>query len=499
MTPGQRLYADQEVRSSRAVLRYQGDGNLVLYGPDGPLWAADTTCTPPGYAEMQHDGNLVVYDATGTPIWASDTLAPGASLRISLAGLQIVRAGEVIWQVSTGLELPPVPAHPDPLVGQLRIESGAYVDDTGPRLPVFLHLGDLIGHGLVRGVDAILPALDQAAAWGYHGIRSWWQLHLTTGKWLRGPTEDGWNPLNDRQRFREILAAAAERGLAWHLAAGGTRGLSEDRERELFACLSDAIADVGPRHIALLEGINEARDTARDPTPEAVAKVLRPLRERFPEVLCALSAYTGHEDRVLLDQWTPHWMQHYQVHGFRDGRAHDKIRHIFSLGYDGEGTPTRRLGWQGEPWGPGRIVSAQANHHEIDADVMILGACMAAMARQAWVVMSGPGVVYTDEPLEAMPGIAETPAILRALPQDLMRFATLGHSGDSRRGTRLHAVRGDRPNVREDYAIATDGRYLAIQYGPPNEPKDLPRERATVDDRVLLDGPWCRVTTGRLQ
>lgn len=499
MTPGQRLYADQEVRVGRAVLRYQGDANLVLYGPDGPLWATGTTGAP-GYFELQHDGNAVIYDAAGTPIWASDTNAPGASLRISLAGLQIVRCdGSIAWEVSTGVELPPVPEHPDPLVGQLRIEGGAYVDDTGPRLPVFLHLGDLIGHGLVRGVDAILPALDQAAAWGYHGIRSWWQLHLTTGKWLRGPTEDGWTPLNDRQRFREILAAAAERGLAWHLAAGGTKGLSEDREKEHFACLSDAIADVGPSHFALIEGSNEARDTFRDPTPAAVAKAIQPIRERFPGILYALSAYTGHEDRVLLDKWTPHWMQHYQVHGYRDGRAHDKIRHIFSLGYDGEGTPTRRLGWQGEPWGPGRIVSAQANHHEIDANVMILGACMAAMARQAWVVMSGPGVVYTDEPLEAMPGIPDVPSVVRRLPQDVMRWPIFSHSGPNKRGQRIHAVRDDARDVREDYAInPSTSQFMAVRYGPPEQRHDFARERVFWDLDVIHEGRWGRVLTGRL-
>ncbi len=419
------------------------------------------------------------------------------------AGRTAAAAGRLVgaWLVQWygGANPWPAPSHPDPLQGQLRIEGGAYVDDTGPRLPVFLHLGDLIGHGLVRGVDAILPALDQAAAWGYHGIRSWFQLHLTTGKWLRGPTENGWNPLDAPDRFVAILEAAAERGLAWHVAAGGTKGLSEFRERELFDLLADAIGEVGPRHFALVEGVNEARDTARDATPAAVERSLRPVRERQPGILYALSAYTGHEDRVLLAQWTPAWMEHYQVHGYRDGRAHDKIRHIFSLGYDGEGTPTRRLGWQGEPWGPGRIVSAQANHHEIDADVMILGACMAAMARQAWCVMSGPGVVYTDEPLDAMPGIPEVPGVVRRLPQDLMRWSVFAHSGPNKRGQRIHAVRDDARDVREDYAIdPASGRFLAIRYGPPEQRHDFARERVFWDQEMYHEGRWGRVFGGRL-
>lgn len=390
-------------------------------------------------------------------------------------------------------------AHVDPWLGAVRIEGRAFVSDGGPKLPVCLHLGDLIGHGLVRGVDAILPALDRAAGWGYHCVRSWFQLHLTSGKWLRGPTEDGWDPRRDPVRFVEILRAGVARGLKWNLAGGGIKGLTNADEDQLFDLLADAIGQVGPEHIAQVVALNESRDTgdADDNEPAELERLIDRVRRRHPSVLYALTAYTGIEDAAVTARYTRSWMRHSVVHGSRDGRAHDKIRHIFSWMYErGAG---RDLAWQDEPFGVGRLVSAQSGHGELDAHVMQCAAAMAALSRQAWTFMSGPGVVYTDEPLEAMPGIAETPAILRALPQDLMRFATLGHSGDSRRGTRLHAVRGDRPNVREDYAIATDGRYLAIQYGPPNEPKDLPRERATVDDRVLLDGPWCRVTTGRLQ
>jgi hypothetical protein len=407
-------------------------------------------------------------------------------------------AGE--WEVWTPSEpigsgdVAPV-GHPDPLVGQLRVEGGAYVDDTGPRLPVFLHLGDIIGHGLVRGLDAILPALDFAQQHGYHGIRSWFQLKITTGKWLRGPTEDGWDPRRDRGLFVAILKAAAERGLTWHIAGGGTRGMSEADERDVFGCLSDAIAEVGPQAFALVEGVNEARDTARDATPAAIAKVLKPLRDRHPQPLYGLSAYTGHEDRAVLGQWTPSWMPFFLVHGDRGGRAHDKIRHIFSLMAEGE--PVRRLGWQGEPWGPGRIVSAMSGHSEIDTNVMILGACMAAMARQAWVVMSGPGVVYGDEPLEEMPGLAEVPAAVRRLPQDLMRFRTLSHSHPSK-AARIHTVREDAPDVREDYAIDDSGRFVAVRYGPPNQRHDFHRERVIWDLDVIHEGPRGRVFTGRL-
>jgi len=392
------------------------------------------------------------------------------------------------------------PTHPDPWQGAFRIDRRAFVSDGGPKLPGCFHLGNIIGHGLVLGVDAVLPAFDQVAGWGYHCIRAWFQLHIPPGqRWLPGATVNGWDPRRDPARFVEILRAAAARGLKWNLAAGGIKGLGNADEDQLFDLLADAIGQVGPEHIAQVVALNEARDTGDDDDlqPAELERLINRVRNRHPQLLYALTAYSGVEDAAITARYTRSWMQHSVVHGSRDGRAHDKIRHIFSWMYErGAG---RDLAWQDEPFGVGRLVSAQANHGELDAHVMQCAAATSAMSRQVWTFMSGPGVVYGDEPLEAMPGAAETMAILRALPQDLMRFETLGHSGDSRRGTRIHAVRGDRPNVREDYAIAADGRYLAIQYGPPNEPKDLPRERATVDDRVLLDGPWCRVTTGRLE
>lgn len=98
---GTRLYADQQVASpSGAVaLRYQSDGNLVLYGSGGSLWASNTSGLSVGYAEMQTDGNLVVYDQAGVPRWASNTYAPGAVLVVHDDGYAAIRdpGGNVVW------------------------------------------------------------------------------------------------------------------------------------------------------------------------------------------------------------------------------------------------------------------------------------------------------------------------------------------------------------------------------------------------------------------
>lgn len=511
MTPGQRLYPDTEVRANGAALRYQGDGNLVLYGPPGALWSSERFDAP-GYVEMQGDGNLVAYNASGVPYWASDTLAPGAGLYISRHGLKIVAPdGAVAWEVATGWQEPEGDhpdhgSHPDPLVGQLRIEGGAYVDDQGPRIPCFLHAGDLIGHGLIHGVESILPTLDMAARLGYHGLRSWFQLEITTGKWLRGPTEDGWDPRDNPGRFVEILRAGAERQLRWNLAAGGIRGVSNRGEDELFDLVASAIDQIGAEHFAMVVASNEVKDTGDDDDQAAseLERVVSRIRVRHPQVLYGLTAYTGTEDDATLRRYTAGWMRQVLLHGYRDGQVHDKIRHYFNNGYEGpgrwgagNGLVGSHLLWHDEPVGVGRLVSVTQNKHQLGGAEMAMIGCAAAIGRGAWTYFCGPGIVLNSEPWESMPGLAETPAVLRQLPQDLHRFERRGHSGSSQTA-RIHAVRGDRPNVRGDYAIANDGRYVEVQYGPPDEPKDLPNVRHTSDDRVLVESPWGRCVVGRV-
>lgn len=106
LSAGERLYADQRIYSPNGayVLIYQNDGNLVLYGPSGPLWASDTVGQAPGFATMQDDGNVVVYRSDGVPIWATDTAGmPGAELRVQDDGnLVLYDAGNAsMWAVPT--------------------------------------------------------------------------------------------------------------------------------------------------------------------------------------------------------------------------------------------------------------------------------------------------------------------------------------------------------------------------------------------------------------
>ena len=66
-------------------LRLQGDHHCVVYNADNEcVWSTGvhTRGEDPCYVTMQDDGNFVQYDATGAPMW--DTNTSGGELRIEL-------------------------------------------------------------------------------------------------------------------------------------------------------------------------------------------------------------------------------------------------------------------------------------------------------------------------------------------------------------------------------------------------------------------------------
>jgi hypothetical protein len=82
LQPGERLYPNQQRRSSNGLylLVYQTDGNLVLYGPSGPIvWTGGFGV---GYAEMELGGNLVMRNGSGQVVWQSFTSEVGSGLRV---------------------------------------------------------------------------------------------------------------------------------------------------------------------------------------------------------------------------------------------------------------------------------------------------------------------------------------------------------------------------------------------------------------------------------
>lgn len=70
------------------ALCLQTDGNLVQYGPGGPLWTTGTNGRGGNALVNQGDGNLVLYAAGGVPLWASG--ARGASALVVQADGNVV-------------------------------------------------------------------------------------------------------------------------------------------------------------------------------------------------------------------------------------------------------------------------------------------------------------------------------------------------------------------------------------------------------------------------
>lgn len=103
LSQGQGLVAGQRLCSTNSLysLNYQGDGNLVVYGPGGPGWSTETFGSP-GSVDMQGDGNFVVYDSTGWPVWSTATAGnPGARLALQDDGNLVLysSAGGVLWSI----------------------------------------------------------------------------------------------------------------------------------------------------------------------------------------------------------------------------------------------------------------------------------------------------------------------------------------------------------------------------------------------------------------
>lgn len=64
----------------RYKLIMQGDGNLVLYSPNRPIWWTGTGGKPVNLFAVQGDGNLVLYDAQFRPYWYTNTQGRGAKI-----------------------------------------------------------------------------------------------------------------------------------------------------------------------------------------------------------------------------------------------------------------------------------------------------------------------------------------------------------------------------------------------------------------------------------
>jgi hypothetical protein len=386
--------------------------------------------------------------------------------------------------------------------GQLRIEASAFVDDGGPVLPILCHFGDALSRWSRGHQGDVAATLDDIAAAGYHGIRFWSTLGLDNsgdGFWAGravGPTYvDGRAQRSGEDNpywahVEAFLTALRDRGLVCQLSQGDVRAVAIPDRRAFAEQMADVVNRVGAHVVALFEGANESRDTG-EPDAGRLAQFVSQFHERCPSPLLALSAYTGTEDVAILNDFSRPPANLYVVHSYRGGRFADKIRHIFSIVY--EGKPQKRLGWNGEGPGYGDLVSAIDNKHEIDANVYCALAIMALITRQGYVYFSGPGVISdAGERLQDMPGFREVPTVRALLPADVMRFGEIWHGGDDRPWSPRRAFRAV-GEIRADHVVEGN-RFVCLIYGAGG--LNLPQNRALRIDRDVTFGDKARLVVG---
>lgn len=78
---------------------FQGDGNLVVYGPGSSVvWASYTQGKGGTTCVMQGDGNLVIYNAAGVALWHTHTAGnPDAVLSLQLNGRFTITQPRPVW------------------------------------------------------------------------------------------------------------------------------------------------------------------------------------------------------------------------------------------------------------------------------------------------------------------------------------------------------------------------------------------------------------------
>lgn len=95
------------MRSMNGVfkLKWQDDGNLVLYkNGSTPIWASQTQGTGAKFT-FQDDGNLVIYDSANSPIWASNTNNKSVSYVVLQDDGNLVLYtvnNQAVWATNTG-------------------------------------------------------------------------------------------------------------------------------------------------------------------------------------------------------------------------------------------------------------------------------------------------------------------------------------------------------------------------------------------------------------
>ena len=107
LASGESLLPSQKLTSSDNrfffILQHT-DGNAVIYGPSGPLWASNTGYGQSTALVMEADGNVVIRNPNAQAVWSTNTAGnPGAVLIMQNDGNLVLYVGATpIWSTGTG-------------------------------------------------------------------------------------------------------------------------------------------------------------------------------------------------------------------------------------------------------------------------------------------------------------------------------------------------------------------------------------------------------------
>lgn len=129
------------------------DGNLVVYGPNGPTWSTNTAGHAGAYAAMKPNGQLTVYAPQGNVLWVSDNYeGPCSTLSMQNDGNLVIydaggtaRWGTLSASIGSSYQLLSAPPSPAPAgIGQSLMPGQQLVSADGRFVLQFQNNGNLV-------------------------------------------------------------------------------------------------------------------------------------------------------------------------------------------------------------------------------------------------------------------------------------------------------------------------------------------------------------------
>lgn len=367
-------------------------------------------------------------------------------------------------------EPPPDPTDPDDslptpdpnfvgIQGQFRIDDAGYCDDVKRINPVGIHLGDIFSKFTRDPVHAERLIIESRNA-GYILIHFWMNLGTLGDYWVGrecGPgfTYDFWGQLG---KFGDLLDKYGMKG-GYNL---GDYELWEGNHADFFRELGRHLRDRKNQTAAYVFGGNEAWQTGAS-SKEEISDALDEFKAECNTVpVTTTSPPSEHTNDI--NAWCAG--DFYAIHGYRGGEDHDRLRHIFSVNW--EGKPPSKYGYQDEWTGPGSEVSVKADHcyhgRDVDSNHMCAGAIQSLLSNQGFNYFCSEGVKSDSiDKLKQRAGFNEVGKVSKIIPIDVMAWPGPFHFGSSQSDKRVFSpVKGD--TLRFDHRISHDGRIFGIFY-----------------------------------